>query len=101
MPVTLSLQNGNCTLFISGKFTFDIHRQFRQYSEQALDDPDCKQLDMDLSAVEYLDSSALGMLLLVKEKAASQGKKVRLKNATGTPLQILRTVKFDELFELA
>ncbi len=101
MPVTLNLQSGNCTVAISGKFTFDIHRQFREYSEQALDQPDCKHLDMDLSGVEYLDSSALGMLLLVRDKATALGKKVRLKGATGTTLQILQTVKFTEMFELA
>lgn len=101
MSVTLNLQAGNCTVAISGKFTFEIHRQFREYSQQALEHPDCKRLDMDLSAVEYLDSSALGMLLLIRDKAAVLGKQVRLKGAVGTCLKILQTVKFDEMFELA
>jgi HptB-dependent secretion and biofilm anti anti-sigma factor len=101
MPVTLDLQAGHCTLIITGKFTFEVHREFRQYSEQALEHPECRQLDMDLSGVEYLDSSALGMLLLVKEKAAALGKRVRLKGASGTTLQILQAVKFQEMFEFA
>ena len=88
MLVTLNLQAGVCTLVVSGKFTFEIHRQFRQYSEQALEHPDCKQLDMDLSGVEYLDSSALG-------------KRVHLKGAAGATLQILQAVKFEEMFEFA
>lgn len=101
MPVTLSHQGSICTVSISGRFTFQIHREFRQLSEQALDDHGCKQLDMDLSGVEYLDSSALGMLLLVKDKAAEQGKQIRLKGAGGYTLQILQTVKFDQMFDLA
>ena len=101
MSVTLSLQPGTCVVAISGNFTFEVHRPFRQHSEQALDHPGCKQLDIDLSAVQYLDSSALGMLLLVKDKATPLGKRVRLKGATGNTLQILHAVKFDSIFELA
>lgn len=101
MSVTLSLLSGTGTLAISGRFTFEIHRELRKLSEQALDDPECARLDMDLSGVAYLDSSALGMLLLVKEKAAALGKSVRLKGAHGHTLQILQTVKFDSMFELA
>ncbi len=100
MSVTLNQQAGIGTLSISGNFTFGIHREFRRLSEQALDDPACKQLDMDLAGVQYLDSSALGMLLLAREKAAAQGKQIRLKGATGHALQILQAVKFDQMFEL-
>lgn len=101
MPVSLNILAGVCTLAVSGKFTFELHREFRQFSEQALENPECKQLDMDLSGVEYLDSSALGMLLLVRDKAAGVGKPVRLKGARGTTLQILHAVKFEELFVFA
>lgn len=101
MPVKLNCLSSQCTLSISGRFTFEIHRDFRKLSEQALDDPQCKQLNLDLGGVEYLDSSALGMLLLVKEKATAQNKSLRLKGAQGHTLQILQAVKFDTLFELA
>ena len=101
MSVSLNTLAGVCTLAVSGKFTFELHREFRQFSEEALENPECKQLDMDLSGVEYLDSSALGMLLLVRDKAASVGKPVRLKGARGTTLQILQAVKFEELFVFA
>lgn len=101
MPVSLKLQSGNCTLTLSGRFTFEIHREFRKYSEQALDNQECTRLDIGLSEVAYLDSSALGMLLLVKEKATALGKPMRLKGAHGHTLQILQAVKFDSMFELA
>lgn len=99
MPITLSRQAGVCTLVIRGKFTFDVHREFRLLTEQALNHPECKRVDMDLSGVEYLDSSALGMLLQAKDKAAALGNSVRLTGATGTTRGILQAVKFDELFE--
>jgi anti-anti-sigma factor len=100
MPVSLKLQPNYCSIAISGNFTFEIHRQFREYSEQALGHPGCQRLDMDLSGVDYLDSAALGMLLLLRDKTTTLGKQVRLKGATGSTLNILRTVKFDEMFDL-
>lgn len=100
MPITSNLQAGVCTLSISGQFTFGIHRELRQHSEQALDKPECTQLDIDLSGVQYLDSSALGMLLLVKEKTTEQNMRMRLIGASGNTLQILQAVKFDKMFEL-
>ena len=100
MPVTLKIQSGTATLAISGRFTFEIHREFRKLTEQALDDPACAQLDMDLAGVEYLDSSALGMLLLARDKAAALHKPIRLKGAKDHTLRILQVVKFDSMFEL-
>jgi anti-anti-sigma factor len=101
MPVSLNQQTQPCTLYISGKFTFEIHREIRRLSEQALNSNDCPTLDIDLSGVGYLDSSALGMLLLIRDKAAPLNKPLRLTGATGITLNILRTVKFDEMFDFA
>ena len=101
MPVSLKLQSGICTLTISGRFTFEVHREFRKYSEQALDNPECTRLDMDLSEVAYLDSSALGMLLMLRDKAKSTGKSVALISAHGAVQQVIEIANFGKLFSLA
>lgn len=100
MPVSLQHSGDRCVLHVSGKFTFDLHRDFRQCSEQALDSSECATLEIDLTGVDYLDSSALGMLLLARDKARPQGKSICLAGARGVTLQILQTVKFDEMFEI-
>lgn len=101
MPVSLLQQDDHTTLVITGRFTFEIHREFSELTDRALSQPQCKRLDIGLAGVEYLDSSALGMLLLVKDKANTHGKPLRLVGATGSTLQILQVAKFQEMFEFA
>ena len=53
----------------------------------------------DLGNVAYLDSSALGMLLMLRDKAKSSGKTVCLANARGVR-QVLDIANFGKLFPI-
>jgi len=53
---------------------------------------------IDLGGVDYLDSSALGMLLLLRERAESMGKTVSLTRMQGTVKQVLDVANFDKIF---
>jgi HptB-dependent secretion and biofilm anti anti-sigma factor len=55
---------------------------------------------VDFGRVDYLDSSALGMLLLLREKAEAAGKKVSLANLSGTVKQVLEIANFGKLFTI-
>ena len=58
-----------------------------------------KSID-DFSQVEYLDSSALGMLVMLQKKCAEQNKKVVIVNASGTPFEILQVANMDKIVEI-
>lgn len=51
-------------IHLDGRFVFHDHRDFRQAYEQALARKETRIIHLDMGRVEYLDSSALGMLLL-------------------------------------
>ena len=51
---------------------------------------------VDLSRTSYLDSSALGMLLLLRERCAD----VRVENASDDVRKVLEIANFQRLFEL-
>ncbi len=87
-------------LTLAGRFDFNAHRDFRQASESVLQAPAVKELDIDFSRVDYLDSSALGMLLLLREKAEGQGKRIVLSGVQGTVKQVLEIANFGKLFTL-
>lgn len=53
---------------------------------------------IDLSDTAYIDSAALGMLLLARHRAEQRGKTITLQGATGTVLQVLQIANFDRLF---
>ena len=63
MQIKTFKNNGNVRLVLSGRFTFDAYHDFKAEFTPVLDSGDFKELEIDLGGVEYLDSSALGMLL--------------------------------------
>jgi anti-anti-sigma factor len=101
MEVKVRVDGGKATLSLSGRFDFTAHREFRQGYEGILQQPGTKSLAIDLGGVEYIDSSALGMLLLLKESAAAAKHTVALVNCRGTVRRVLDVANFDKLFTLS
>lgn len=55
---------------------------------------------VDLQQVQYIDSAALGILLLLRDKAAAQGAKVELANLQGTVKDVLEIANFHKIFSI-
>ena len=85
---------------LQGRFDFSAHREFRSLCSPALESGDIRELEVDLGKVEYLDSSALGMLLLLRERADGARKRVTLSNCRGAVRQVLDTANFGKLFQI-
>lgn len=100
IQIKTALDNGQATIYLSGRFDFNSHRQFRDSYEPMMSDGNVKTLVIDLGSVDYLDSSALGMLLLVREKAAGANKPLALANARGVVQQVLEVANFGKLFTI-
>jgi len=87
----LSLQLGE-------RFDFSIHREFHDACLGA--GRVARSYLIDLAEVTHMDSSALGMLLLLREHAGADHADIRIVNA-GTELRgTLRVAGFDKLFVL-
>ena len=66
-----------------------------------IDAPEVKDINLDLAQVEYLDSSALGMLLLLNERLGkSRSKRLVVGQATGLVRKVLEVAKFDQVMTL-
>lgn len=100
MQIKETLNDGQARLVLDGRFDFHSHRDFRAAYERLLDDAQVREIEVNFSAVDYLDSSALGMLLLLREKAEGAGKKVVLSGLQGTVKQVLDIANFDKLFTI-
>ena len=85
---------------LEGRFDFQSHRDFRAVLDKALAEA-AQAIQVDLGAIEYLDSSALGMLLMAQDKAKSVGKVVSLANGRGSVKQILEIANFNKLFPMS
>ena len=88
------------TLNMNGRFDFSAHRAFKDAYEPLLQEKDHKTLDINLAEVTYMDSSALGMLLLLHERAQVDGKEIVLSRVNSTVLQILDIANFRKLFTI-
>lgn len=87
------------TLRLPSRFDYSYHRQFGELYSPFLDSPVCKEILLDFNQVEYIDSSALGMLVLLHKKFSSQTKKVKIKGARGATDEILKMANMQKLFE--
>ena len=89
VQIKTSVESNNAKISMVGRFDFNSHRQFREAYQQVLENPEVKEIEIDLGAVDYLDSSALGMLLLLREKTAAAHKSMALTNCRGVVQQVL------------
>ncbi len=100
MRTTVVNADGRSVIRLQGRFDFSCHRDFRDATETALSATDSREVSVDLSAVDYLDSSALGMLLMLRDKARGVDKTVSLTNSRGAVRQVLDIANFGKLFTI-
>ena len=100
MQANLKTEHDRAVIRLTGRFDFSGHREFKQCYEAALGQPEVRSIDVDLEAVEYLDSSALGMLLLLKEQADARAMPVSLLNCAGMVREILDVANFGVVFSM-
>lgn len=101
MPLTSQISDDGTTLniSISGRFDFNVYQDFRNAYKQVLS-PDSRFL-IDLSSAEYMDSSALGMLLLLRERAGGENSSIRISGCNPELKKIFAISNFDRLFDIS
>jgi HptB-dependent secretion and biofilm anti anti-sigma factor len=100
MQIATDISSSRATLKLNGRFDFHSHRDFRSAYEAALEKAGVRELVIDFNDVDYLDSSALGMLLLLREKAEAVNKAVALAGLQGMVKQVLEIANFGKLFSV-
>jgi len=100
MLIKSELEGSRGRLSLQGRFDFHSHRDFRTAYEKLFEDGAVRELEVNFGQVDYLDSSALGMLLLLKEKSENSGRNVTLSGLQGTVKQVLDIANFGKLFTI-
>jgi anti-anti-sigma factor len=93
----VSLDGQKLTISVKGRFDFAKHQEFRQSYE----DKRLSAVVVDLKEATYLDSSALGMLLLLRDHAGGDDSDVRVVNSSTDVRKILAISNFDKLFDIS
>lgn len=101
MQTTVMTTDARAVIKLEGRFDFNSHREFRECVDGVLQQGAIREVVVDLGGVDYLDSSALGMLLMLRDKARGCNKEVSLSNCRGAVKQVLDIANFGKLFAIS
>jgi len=93
--VRATLTGATVTVYVQGRFDFNCHPGFRHACASF---GRVREYVIDLANTEYLDSSALGMLLVLREEAGAEH--VRVLNCQPAVRRILEIANFQSLFTI-
>ena len=97
LSVTVSSTGDQVIIAVTGEFDFALYDKFRaSYDETAGIGVSYR---VDLAGTEYLDSSALGMLLLLREHAGGEFSDIEICHASPEIQRILDVANFGKLFK--
>ena len=84
---------------ITGRFDYKVSQEFRDTYRQVPGQDEVAYY-VNLSGASYMDSSALGMLLLLREHAKCRGGEVFLERPSEQIDSILKVANFKQLFTI-
>ena len=97
VKATFNQDNKTLTIAINGRFDFSAHTDFRNAYSQ-IDNNNIK-VTIDMRNVEYMDSSALGMLLLLDEHFSAT--RIKIINCNDYIKQLLDIANFNKKFDIS
>jgi anti-anti-sigma factor len=84
-------------IFLKGKFTFNDHKQFQGIVE-SINVNEVSKVTVNVEKVEFIDSSALGLLLLLKDKIKKDQTQLVIKSPKNQVKKMLELSKFYDMF---
>ena len=83
---------------ITGDFDYTLHRELRDAYREL---PANVRFIIDMNKTEHLDSSALGMLLLLRDHAGGEKADIVIKGCRPAVKRIFEIAHFDRLFDIS
>lgn len=96
--VSSTVSDRQLTIGVEGRFDFRVYDSFRNAYADVGDS--IEKFVIDLAAAEYMDSSALGMLLLLREFAGGDDADIQLISPNAEIRNVLDIANFGKLFTI-
>lgn len=100
MAINIQIQDNCARITMSGRFDFQVHRDFKDAYTPLLDNAAAHVIEIELGKVGYMDSSALGMLMLLHERAKAVNKSISLLNPSDVVSKLLEVANFGRNFDI-
>jgi HptB-dependent secretion and biofilm anti anti-sigma factor len=100
MGINAKIQDCVARITITGRFDFQLNRGFKGAFAPLIEDAAVREIEVELSMVDYLDSSALGMLMLLNRQANGSNKSLTLLDPSGVASNVLEVANFSRIFKI-
>jgi len=97
ISVSESSDGQTVTVTLPNEFDFRAHKEFRETHKNPKENV---RYVLDFSKTEHMDSSALGMLLLMREELGNEDANVRIINCRENIKSLLEMASFHQLFDV-
>jgi anti-anti-sigma factor len=99
MEIAKQFQQGTLDVTLTGSFTFNDHQNYREIL-QKIEEGDVHKVVLHLQQVDFIDSAALGMLLLAQDAIEHHNKSLVLSGAVGQVKKMFDLARFEDLFTI-
>jgi anti-anti-sigma factor len=99
MKAVVHVEQENSVISLHGRFDFTTRTEYGRAMDESLASQGT-QIQVVMEGVEYLDSSALGMLLSLRQRASEVGREVVLTRCSVAADHTLRMANFNRLFQM-
>lgn len=100
MEMITRTDGGLFSVTLRGKFTFNDNPEFRGILEK-IGHKDIHQTIFHMDDVDFVDSAALGMLLLAYDEAKKHSKSLLLSGVNGQVKRIFAMARFEQFFKFS
>lgn len=100
MAVQTVLEGSNGRVLLTGAYDFNMQSELRTAVDALAASNEINRVLLDFAGVDYVDSTGLGILLLIKEKTGAANKALTLTNCSPNVKATLDIACFGRIFEI-
>ena len=100
MSIDIQILGATARITIADSFDSSSYMPFKQAHTPLIASVAVQVIEVDVCGLQYLDSSALGMLIQLNERAKEAKKSIALVSVPGRVADIMKVANADKLFTI-
>jgi HptB-dependent secretion and biofilm anti anti-sigma factor len=99
MDYRIDLRGAELKISLSGRLTFNDHGKVRAMIQEMVQCSASRQI-LEISGLEFVDSSGLGMILVAREEVSQLNKNLTLRGAQGQVKRVLTVAQLGKVIDI-
>jgi anti-anti-sigma factor len=98
MTITVEIHGAIASIILSGSMDYSTQEEFRRANKQGVSAAGIKEVHVNFAGVDFLDSSGIRALVILKKEADASGKSLILLNCNSSIRELFDIGGFDKMF---